>query len=204
VREAGRTAHVAALIAVDVDAEGKREVLGLEVVTGEDGAGWLAFGRGRVARGLAGVQLPISEAHPGLRQALAATLPGAMWQRCRTHFMRNPLTKVPKSAQSRVTTLVQTIFAQPDAELTGPQHARVVEQLEPRWPGAAWLLADTVEDLLAFTAFPQGDWWQNWSNNPQERLNRELKLRTNVVGLFPNRGTLVRLMGAVIAEQHDE
>jgi len=203
-REGGRTVHVAALIAVGVNAEGKREVLGLEVVTGEDGAGWLAFVRGLVARGLAGVQLAISDAHPGLRQAVAATLPGAAWQRCRTHFMRNLLTKVPKSAQSLVATLVRTIFAQPDAELTRAQHARVVEQLAPRWPEAARLLADGVEDLLAFTALPKEHWRQIWSNNPQERLNRELKRRTDVVGIFPNRDAVVRLVGAVLAEQHDE
>jgi len=203
-REGGRTVHVAALIAVGVNAEGKREVLGLEVVTGEDGAGWLAFVRGLIARSLAGVQLAISDAHPGLRQAVAATLPGAAWQRCRTHFMRNLLTKVPKSAQSLVATLVRTIFAQPDAELTRAQHARVVEQLEPRWPEAARLLADGVEDLLAFTALPKEHWRQIWSNNPQERLNRELKRRTDVVGIFPNRDAVVRLVGAVLAEQHDE
>jgi transposase-like protein len=203
-REGGRTVHVAALIAVGVNADGKREVLGLEVVTGEDGAGWLAFVRGLVARGLAGVQLAISDAHPGLRAALAATLPGAAWQRCRTHFMRNLLTKVPKSAQSLVATLVRTIFAQPDAELTRAQHARVVEQLTGRWPDAARLLADAADDLLAFTAYPKEHWRQIWSNNPQERLNRELRRRTDVVGIFPNRAAVVRLVGAVLAEQHDE
>jgi putative transposase len=203
-REGGRTVHVATLVAVGVNADGKREVLGLEVVTGEDGAGWLAFVRGLVARGLAGVQLAISDAHPGLRAALAATLPGAAWQRCRTHFMRNLLTKVPKSAQSLVATLVRTIFAQPDAELTRAQHARVVEQLQVRWPDAARLLADAAEDLLAFTELPKEHWQQIWSNNPQERLNRELRRRTDVVGIFPNRDAVVRLVGAVLAEQHDE
>jgi putative transposase len=203
-REGGRTVHVATLVAVGVNADGKREVLGLEVVTGEDGAGWLAFGRGLVARGLAGVQLAISDAHPGLRAALAATLPGAAWQRCRTHFMRNLLTKVPKSAQSLVATLVRTIFAQPDAELTRAQHTRVVEQLQVRWPDAARLLVDAADDLLAFTALPKEHWRQIWSNNPQERLNRELRRRTDVVGIFPNRDAVVRLVGAVLAEQHDE
>jgi len=203
-REGGRTVHVAALVAVGVNADGKREVLGLDVVTAEDGAAWLAFMRGLVARGLSGVKLASSDAHPGLVDAIAATLPGAAWQRCRTHFMRNLLTKVPKSAQSLVATLVRTIFAQPDAELTRAQHARVVEQLAPRWPDAARLLADAVEDLLAFTAFPKEHWRQIWSNNPQERLNRELRRRTDVVGIFPNRDAVVRLVGAVLAEQHDE
>ncbi len=203
-REGGRTVHVSTLVAVGVNADGKREVLGLDVVTGEDGAGWLAFVRGLVARGLAGVQLAISDAHPGLRAALAATLPGAAWQRCRTHFMRNLLTKVPKSAQSLVATLVRTIFAQPDAELTWAQHTRVIEQLAGRWPEAARLLADAADDLLAFTALPKEHWRQIWSNNPQERLNRELRRRTDVVGIFPNRDAVVRLVGAVLAEQHDE
>src|SRR5439155_24873506 len=117
---------------------------------------------------------------------------------------RESAVKVPKSAQSLVATLVRTIFAQPDAELTRAQHARVVEQLAPRWPDAARLLADAVEDLLAFTAFPKEHWRQIWSNNPQERLNRELRRRTDVVGIFSNRDAVVRLVGAVLAEQHDE
>jgi transposase-like protein len=118
--------------------------------------------------------------------------------------MRNLLTKVPKSAQGLVATLVRTIFAQPDAELTRAQHARVVEQLTPRWPDAARLLADAVEDLLAFTGFPKEHWRQIWSNNPQERLNRELERRTDVVGIFSNRDAVVLLVSAVLAEQHDE
>ena len=156
-------------------------------MTGEDGAGGLAFLRGRVARGLAGVQLAIADAHPGLCAALAATLPGAAWQRCRIDFMRNLLTKVPKRAPSLVATLVRTIFAQPDAELTRAQHTRVVEQLEPRWPDAARLLADAVDNLL--TAFPKEHWRQIWSNNPQERLNRELRRRTRTSSASSRTGT---------------
>jgi transposase-like protein len=203
-RDDGRIVNVAVLIAVGVNAEGKREILGVDVVTAEAGAGWLAFLRGLVARGLRGVQLAISDAHAGLRDAIAATLPGATWQRCRTHFMRNLLTKVPKSAAGLVATLVRMIFAQPDAELTRAQHARVVEQLTARWPAAAELLETAQADLLAFTHFPKEHWRQIWSNNPQERLNRELKRRTDVVGIFPNRDAIVRLVGAVLAEQHDE
>lgn len=203
-RDDGRIVNVAVLIAVGVNAEGKREILGVDVVTTEAGAGWLAFLRGLVARGLRGVQLAISDAHAGLRDAIAATLPGAAWQRCRTHFMRNLLMKVPKSAQGLVATLVRMIFAQPDAELTRAQHARVVEQLEARWPAAAELLRDAEADLLAFASFPKEHWRQIWSNNPQERLNRELKRRTDVVGIFPNRDAIIRLVGAVLAEQHDE
>ena len=203
-RDDGRIVNVAVLIAVGVNAEGKREILGVDVVTTEAGAGWLAFLRSLVARGLRGVQLAISDAHAGLRDAIAATLPGAAWQRCRTHFMRNLLMKVPKSAQGLVATLVRMIFAQPDAELTRAQHARVVEQLEARWPAAADLLRDAEADLLAFASFPKEHWRQIWSNNPQERLNRELKRRTDVVGIFPNRDAIIRLVGAVLAEQHDE
>lgn len=204
VREGGRVVNVAVVIAVGVNAEGHREVLGLEVITTEDGAGWLAFLRGLIARGLSGVSLVISDAHAGLVDAIASTLPGAAWQRCRTHYMRNLLTKVPKTAQAMVATLVRTIFAQPDAESVWAQHARVVAQLAEQFPAAADHLADAAADVLAFTAFPKEHWRQIWSNNPQERLNKELRRRTDVVGIFPNREAVVRLVGAVLAEQHDE
>jgi putative transposase len=203
-REAGRIVNVATVIATGVSAQGHREVLGVDVLTDEDGAGWTAFLRDLVARGLSGVELVISDAHTGLKQAIAAVLPGACWQRCRTHFMRNLLTRVPKSAQGLVATLVRTTFAQPDAASTLAQHTRIVEQLQGRFPAAAELLADAGGDLLAFTAFPKEHWRQLWSNNPQERLNRELRRRTDVVGIFPNREAVIRLVGAVLAEQHDE
>jgi transposase-like protein len=204
VREGGRIVNVAVVIAVGVNAEGHREVLGLDVITTEDGAGWLAFLRGLVARGLAGTTLVISDAHIGLVDAVRSTLTGATWQRCRTHFMRNLLTRVPKSAQAMVATLVRTIFAQPDAQSVWEQHARVVEQLTEKFPAAAELLADAAADVLAFTAFPKEHWKQVWSNNPQERLNKELRRRTDVVGIFPNRDAVIRLVGSVLAEQHDE
>ena len=204
VREGGRIVNVAVVIAVGVNAEGHREVLGFDVITTEDGAGWLAFLRGLVARGLAGTTLVISDAHHGLVDAIRSTLTGATWQRCRTHFMRNLLTRVPKSAQAMVATLVRTIFAQPDAQSVWEQHARVVEQLHERFPAAAELLADAAPDVLAFTAFPKEHWKQIWSNNPQERLNKELRRRTDVVGIFPNRDAVIRLVGSVLAEQHDE
>jgi putative transposase len=204
VRESGRIVNVAVVIAVGVNAEGHREVLGFDVITSEDGAGWLAFLRGLVARGLAGTTLVISDAHVGLVDAVRSTLTGATWQRCRTHFMRNLLTRVPKSAQAMVATLVRTIFAQPDAASVWDQHARVVEQLTERFPAAAELLAEAAPDVLAFTAFPKEHWRQIWSNNPQERLNKELRRRTDVVGIFPNRDAVVRLVGSVLAEQHDE
>jgi transposase-like protein len=204
VREGGRIINVAVVIAVGVNRDGHREILGLDVITTEDGAGWLAFLRGLVARGLAGTSLVISDAHPGLVDAIASTLRGASWQRCRTHYMRNLLTRVPKSAQSMVATLVRTIFEQPDGPSVWAQHARVVDQLTERFPAAAEHLAEAATDVLAFTGFPQEHWRQIWSNNPQERLNKELRRRTDVVGIFPNRDAVIRLVGAVLAEQHDE
>ena len=204
VREGGRIINVAVVIAVGVNRDGHREILGLDVITSEDGAGWLAFLRGLVARGLAGTSLVISDAHPGLIDAIASTLTGASWQRCRTHYIRNLLTRVPKSAQSMVATLVRTIFEQPDAASVWAQHARVVDQLTERFPDAAAHLAEAATDVLAFTGFPKEHWRQIWSNNPQERLNKELRRRTDVVGIFPNRDAVIRLVGAVLAEQHDE
>lgn len=204
VREGGRICNVACVIATGVNVAGAREILGLDLHTSEDGAGWTAFLRGLVARGLAGVRLVISDAHPGLVDAIAATLPGASWQRCRTHFLRNLLTKVPKSAGPFVATLVRSIFAQPDAPTTHAQHERVLEQLADRFPAAAEMLAEAGPDILAFTSFPQPHWRQIWSNNPQERLNKEIRRRTDVVGIFPDRSSVIRLVGMVLAEQHDE
>jgi putative transposase len=203
-REDGRIANVAMIVATGVNAQGYREILGMDVNTSEDSAGWTAFLRGLVARGLKGVKLVVSDSHEGLKNAIAATLPGASWQRCRTHFMRNLLTRVPKSAQGMVATLVRGIFAQSDEQSTWSAHGNVVQQLEKRFPDAAKLLDQAAGELLAFTAFPKAHWKQIWSNNPQERLNKELRRRSDVVGIFPNRAAIVRLLGAVLAEQHDE
>jgi transposase-like protein len=203
-REGGRIVNVATIIATGVDADGHREILGVDVITTEDGAGWTAFLRELVARGLRGARLVVSDAHPGLRDAIAATLPGASWQRCRTHFHRNLLTRVAKSAHGLVAALVRSIFAQPDARAVHAQHGRVVAELRSRFPAAADLLHDAGPNLLAFTAFPVEHWRQIGSNNPQERLNREVRRRTDVVGIFPNRPAVIRLVGAVLAEQHDE
>ncbi len=204
VREGGRTVNVHALIATGVNADGRREILGLDVATAEDGAGWLAFLRGLAARGLSGVQLVTSDCHHGLRDAIAAVLPGACWQRCRAHYARNLATRVPKSAQPWVATLVRTIFEQPDAASVRAQHAQVVTALEAKFPQAAAHLDEARDDILAFTAFPHEIWRQIWSNNPQERLNKEIRRRTDVVGIFPNRDAILRLVGAVLAEQNDE
>jgi putative transposase len=204
VREGGRTVLVHGLIATGVNADGKREILGFEVTSAEDGAGWLAFFRGLTARGLAGVVLVTSDAHAGLVAAIAATLPGASWQRCRTHYLRDLLTKVAKSSQPWVATLVRTIFDQPDAAEVCAQFDRVVTALDGKLPAAAGHLSAARDDLLAFTAVPREIWRQIWSSNPQERLNRELRRRTDVVGIFPGRDAIIRLVGAVLMEQNDE
>jgi len=204
VREGGRTVNVHCLIATGVNAEGYREILGIDVTSSEDGAGWLAFLRGLVARGLSGVAMVTGDDHAGLVNAIAAVLPGATWQRCRTHYHRNLLTRVPKTAQPWVSTLVRTIFEQPGPASVRAQHAHVVAALEARLPQAAAHLDGARDDILAFTAFPREVWRQVWSSNPQERLNKEVRRRTGVVGIFPGRDAIIRLVGAVLAEQNDE
>ncbi len=204
VREDGRIVNVSVVVATATNREGKREVLGIDVGTSEDGAFWLAFLRSLVPRGLRGVQLVTSDAHQGLKEAIATVFAGASWQRCRTHFMTNLLSKVPKRAQPWVATMVRTIYQQPSPEEVHAQHERMVGMLDERFPQAAELLADAGPDILAFTGFPVAHWKQVWSNNPQERLNKEIRRRTDVVGIFPNRASVRRLIGAVLAEQHDE
>jgi len=204
VREGGRTVNVHCLIATGVNAEGYREILGIDVTSSEDGAGWLAFLRGLAARGLSGVAMVTSDDHAGLVNAIAAVLPGAAWQRCRTHYHRNLLTRVPKTAQPWVSTLVRTIFEQPGPASVRAQHRQVVEALEAKLPAAAAHLDEARDDILAFTAFPREVWRQIWSSNPQERLNKEIRRRTDVVGIFPGRDAIIRLVGAVLAEQNDE
>jgi len=174
------------------------------VVSDEDGASWLAFLRSLTARGLKGVKLVISDAHRGLVNAIAACVPGAAWQRCRTHYLRNLLTKVPKAAQPWVATMVRTIFDQPEAAEVRAQFARVVDTIAAKYPDAVSHLDEAREDLLAFNSFPHEIWRQIWSSNPQERLNKEIRRRTDVVGIFPNRAAVIRLVGAVLAEQTDE
>jgi transposase-like protein len=204
VREGGRVVRVAVVVATAVNSEGQREILGIDVFTEETGAAWNAFLKDLAARGLSGVRLVISDSHKGLISAIDAVFPGAGWQRCRTHFMRNVLCRVPKSAQPFVATLVRTVFAQACPEDVSAQLSRVVEQLTDRFPDVAAMLADAAPDITAFSSFPQAHWRQIWSNNPQERLNREIRRRSDVVGIFPNRASVVRLVGAVLAEQHDE
>lgn len=203
-REVGRIVHVAVVVATGVNKDGNKEVLGVDVITAEDKAGWTAFLRSLVGRGLGGVELVVSDAHEGLRQAIAAVLPGTSWQRCRTHFMRNLLAKIPKKAQQPVAALVRSIFAQTDARQVHEQYRLVIEKLNGQFAEVAAMLDDAGPDVLAFAPFPDKHWRQIWSNNPQERVNREIRRRTDVVGIFPNRPAILRLVGAVLAEQHDE
>ena len=204
VREGGRVVNVHALIATGVNADGHREILGTEVTSGEDGAGWLAFFRGLTARGLTGVKLVTSDAHAGLVAAIGATLPGASWQRCRTHYAVNLMSVCPKASWPWVRTMLHSVYDQPDAKSVAAQYDRVLDALTEKLPKVAEHLDTARADVLAFTSFPKEIWRQIWSNNPQERLNREIRRRTDVVGIFPDRNSLIRLVGAVLAEQHDD
>ena len=204
VREGGRIVNVSVVVATGVNAHGQREILGMDVGASEDGAFWLAFLRSLNARGLSGVELVISDAHQGLKNAIATVFADASWQRCRTHFMTNLLTRVPKRSQPGVATMVRTIYKQLSPEEVHAQADRVIGQLQEHFPQAAEMLADALPDILAFTAFPVSHWQKLWSNNPLERLNKEIRRRTDVVGIFPNRAAARRLVGAVLAEQHDE
>ncbi|RGE14843.1 IS256 family transposase [Leucobacter sp. wl10] len=203
VREGGRVVKVAVLIATGVNAEGYREILGLQVSSTEDGAGWLTFWRDLVARGLNGVKLVTSDAHAGLVAAIGATV-GGSWQRCRTHYAANLMSVTPKSSWPWVKTLLQTVFDQPDRKSVHDQFDKVLDALEHKLPRSFEHLEAAREEILAFTAFDKSIWRQIWSNNPNERLNREIRRRTDVVGIFPNRDAIIRLVGAVLAEQHDE
>ncbi len=204
-RQDGRVVSQAVIIAVGVKAQtGEREVLGLDVGPSEDEAFWSAFLRSLVARGLSGVRLVTSDAHRGLKSAIEAVLPGASWQRCRVHFMRNALSLVPKAAQQMVGATIRTVFAQPDATSARQQWRRVADGFRVRFPKLAELTDEAEEDVLSYASFPAEHWQKIWSNNPLERLNKEVKRRTNVVGIFPNEAAVIRLVGAVLSEQHDE
>jgi len=204
VREGGRVVKVAVMVATGVNADGHREVLGIHTATTESGAGWLAFFRDLVARGLSGVAMVTSDAHAGLVEAIGATLPNASWQRCRTHYAANLMSATPKSSWPWVKTLLHSVYDQPDADAVHAQFDRAVDTLADKLPDVAEHLDNARADLLAFAAFPKSIWRQVLSNNPNERLNREIRRRTDVVGIFPGRNPIIRLVGAVLAEQHDE
>jgi transposase-like protein len=203
-RVRGRVVSRAVVVATGVRSDGTREVLGIDIGDSEDGAFWTAFFRSLRARGLSGVQLVISDHHLGLKAAIAAVFVGAGWQRCRVHFVRNALARVPKGSTEMVAAAIRTIFAQPDATHVRSQLAEIVGMLRTQFPDVAAMLADAAEDLLAFATFPQAHWRKIWSTNPLERVNGEIKRRTRVVAIFPNDAAALRLITAVIVETHDE
>jgi putative transposase len=200
-------AHVvskAIIVATGVAADGNREVLGLAVGDSEDKTFWTSFLRSLRARGLAGVRLVISDAHEGLRHSIAKVMIGAAWQRCRVHFLRNVLAKVPKGSAEMVAAAIRTIFAQPDAAAVADQLDSIAEKLGRQFPAVEAMLRDAATDITSFAAFPPAHWRKIWSTNPLERVNKEIKRRTNVVGVFPNEAGVVRLAGSVLLEVHDE
>jgi transposase-like protein len=194
----------AVVVATGVSMDGHREVLGCAVGDSEDGVFWTAFLRSLRARGLKGVRLVISDQHLGLKAAVDAVMVGSAWQRCRVHFMRNVLVRVKRGSTHMVLAAIQTIFAQPDAPAVREQFDRIVVTLREQFPDVAAMLDDAREDLLAFSAFPEVHWRKVWSTNPLERLHREIKRRTDVVGVFPNDDAVERLVTAVVVETHDE
>jgi len=205
VREGGRVVKVAVMVATGVNNDGYREVLGISVSTSESGAGWLTFFKDLVARGLTGVALVTSDAHTGLVDAIGATLPGASWQRCRTHYTVNLMSVCPKHAWPAVKVWLHSVFEQVDAKAVRAQYDQLLAEVDRNQLPAVHEHREAArEEVLAFTAYPQGVWRQIWSNNPNERLNKEIRRRTDVVGIFPNRDAIIRLVGAVLAEQHDE
>jgi transposase-like protein len=187
VRVDGRVISEATVVAIGVTSEGERQVLGVDVGPSEDRAFWTAFLRGLVQRGLTGVRLVISDAHTGLKQAISTVLTGASWQRCRVHFMRNLLATVPQGAREAIAAIVRTIFVQPDHASALTQLRKVADGLRPKFPKTAALLEDSAEDVLAYRHLPSEHHRQLHSTNPLERLNKEIKRRSNVVGIFPIR-----------------
>lgn len=203
-REGARVGSVAAVVAIGVTASGEREVLGCDIGASEDAAFWTEFLRNLVTRGLSGVKLVVSDAHIGLKEAIASVITGASWQRCRVHFMRNVLVRVPKGAQQMVAAAIRTIFAAPDIAEAKGQLRSVADHLALRYPAVSELLLAAEADVIAHMAFPHEHWSKIASTNPLERVNKEIKRRTDVVGIFPNRASALRLTAAVLLEQHDE
>ena len=199
-----RIVSLAMVIAIGVDTEGRCHILGFALGASEESAFWLDFLRSLVERGLKGVQLVISDAHEGLKATISQVLTGAAWQRCRVHYMRNILAHVPKRDKALVAGAIRTIFAQPDREGSKQQLAEVVKAMRSRWPKAAEVLGQAEDDILAYMAFPQKHWTRIYSTNPLERLNKEVKRRTNVVGVFPDQPSVLRLAGSILIEIDDE
>jgi putative transposase len=204
VREHGQVVSRAVVIATGVRADGYREVLGVDIGNSENETFWTEFLRDLVDRGLAGVKLVISDAHAGLVAAIRRVMQGAAWQRCRVHAKRNLLAVARHDQRQLISALISTIFAQPDGQAARAQLRGVVDQLSRAAPKVAQRLQAMEDDLLAYTAFPPIHWTKIWSNNPIERLNRELKRRTDVVQIFPDPESVIRLVGALLVEVNDE
>ena len=204
VRHRGQVVSMAVVIATGLRADGHREILGVDVGDSENETFWTEFLGGLNDRGLTGVKLVISDAHAGLVKSIGRCFQGSAWQRCRVHAMRNMLSAAPHQQRQLIASLIRTIFVQPDHDAAVAQLRAVVDQLEPTAPGVASRLAGMEADLLAYTGFPPAHWSKIWSNNPIERLNRELKRRTDVVGIFPDTASVIRLVGALLVEINDE
>jgi len=203
VREAGRIISVAVIIAVGANTDGRREVLGVGIGPSEAETFWTAFLRQLTRRGLRGVKLVISDAHEGLKAAASKVLK-ATWQRCRVHFMRNALAHVPKGQRAMVAAMIRTAFAQDEASAARQQWRHVADSLRQRFPKLAALMDQAEAEVLAFMTFPKDHRAKIHSTNPLERLNGEVKRRTDVVGIFPNEAAITRLVGALLLEQNDE
>ena len=203
VRQGGRIVSVAVIIATAVNTDGRREILGLGIGPSEAAVFWSDFLRTLKHRGLAGVKLVISDAHEGLKAAITQVL-GATWQRCRVHFMRNLLAYAPKGQHSMIAAAVRTVFTQPDRAAASQAWRHVADQLRQRFPKLAAVLDEAEHEVLAFMDFPRAHWPKIYSTNPLERLNKEVKRRANVVGIFPNDPSIRRLIGAILLEQNDE
>ena len=195
---------MAVVVATGIAADGSREVLGLDVGDSEDETFWRGFLLSLRQRGLAGVQLVISDQHSGLVKALKRSFQGCSHQRCRVHFARNLLAHVPKTHADMVAAVFRTIFAQPDPEAVSRAWEEVRDQLAASFPKVRPLMDEAKAEVLAFTAFPKAHWRKIWSTNPLERVNKEIKRRSRVVGIFPNAAAVIRLVGAVLIDMHDE
>jgi putative transposase len=200
----GQVVSRAVVVATGVTAVGGREILGVDIGDSEDETFWTGFLRSLKARGLAGVRLVISDAHAGLKAAIVKVFQGASWQRCRVHYARNLLATVPKANTEMVAAAFRTVFAQLTPGEVVARYDEVADGLEARFPKAHASMRGARDDVLSFRAFPFDHWRKIWSNNPIERLNKEIKRRTNVVGIFPTDASALRLIGAVLADQHDE
>lgn len=204
VRQDHRIVNQAMVIAIGVRETGERDILGFSLGASEEYAFWMDFLRSLVRRGLKGVELITSDSHEGLKAAIGEVLVGSSWQRCRVHFMRNVLANIPKGSKAVVAAAIRTIFAQPDREAAEQQLSEVVKAMQPRWPKAADTVGKAEGDVLAYMNFPPEHWTRIYSTNPLERLNKEIKRRTNVVGVFPDGASVIRLVGSILMEISDE